>query len=343
MRWLESLPLITNSLGLIVFLSVFALGRAEDGHLFIADTGAPVHQIPTWETSLRRINPDGSSASILQTFPFRLSIIVRAGAYALALDPRKKEFYVATYEEVYRTELDGSKREQLNETHVSYFNTLVVSNGILYAGNCQGLIQRLDLSGGALETIMDVRPDHNSNNSTCVNGLAVDEPNKKLYWSVVTTPREIQTSRPDFGSIWRASLTPNATDGELLADHVFSPKQIRLSASGYLYWVEQLFRSFPTALRRARVPPSNSTLEIETVFDSTQSSLLTIGNSTNNRTAGISGFAIDERNQRIWLSGDDYELPRIVEAGLDGANPHIINQNVTEIGYPGALEYVAEV
>ncbi|PVH93596.1 hypothetical protein DM02DRAFT_634401 [Periconia macrospinosa] len=220
MRWLQSLPLITSSVGLITFLPALVFGRAEDGYLFIADKGAPVRQIPTWDTSLRRMNTDGSSTSTLQTFPFRLSNIYRAGASALALDPRKNEFYVATYEE----------REKLKETHVSYFTTLIISDGILYAGNCDGLIQRLDLNGGALETIMDVRPGQNNKNMSCVNGLAVDEPNGKLYWTVTTTPRELLATRPDFGSIWRASLIPNATDDEILADNIFSPGQIRLSS-----------------------------------------------------------------------------------------------------------------
>jgi len=339
--WLGSVLLISNVASLVLASKLPNLTDSE--YLFIADRGIAlynrpqIHQPTVWNTSIRRVGLDYTSPTIIREFdPF--NPWVTTGAHALTHDPTTNQLYIATDRGIYRTNVDGSNPELVfvTNTQGAWAMSLAVSGGKLYFGTAyDGLIRTLDLDRGQVEMFMNVSQGLNYpgaigdiylSSYTWAAGLAIDGENEQIYWSTFAG------SLPHGGSIRRATLQPNATDVEVLLQDIYSPGQIRLLSNGDLYW------SDGATINRARISSSKGiTLEPETLFNSSQSSTM----KGDYGIIKIESFTVDEKSQRLWLSGDDWDS-RIVEMGINGGDAMLVIHNSTNIGFPMGLEFISQ-
>ena len=352
--WLQSFALFGLALGRAVLVHGIS-SRTPSGSIFIADEGVGHRSTPVtrWRTSIRCITTNGTYAANLREFDSG-TLEAPVGASTLTHDPSTNRLYIATSYGIFRTNIDGSNPVAItvNETRTPP-RSLAIADGKLYYGTSyDGLIKRVDLDGGPVEVFMNVSQGLNYPNSiggsylssyTYAAGLAIDKENGKVYWSTYTGPPGL-ASLPHGGSIRRASFQPNATDVEVLAQDIYSPGQLRLLPNNYLYWTERgQYNNQPTTLRRAQIPQSKvdtpDTLDIETLFDSNQNPLL----NGSEGIMGITSFAVDEDNKRLWFSAESdarVMYGKIVKMGVDGGDLQVLNENVTEIGVPVGLEYI---
>ena len=297
-----------------------------------------------WHTSLRKLNTDGTNPTILQEFGDPKEYESPVGAYAMSYDPLARQFYIASGQgTIIRTEIDGSNPTTvITEARQSTWITSVVVHGVkLYYGiGYEGILKRANLDGSGKETFLNISQGINFSYGKSYtpaysypNGIAIDEANNFIYYSVHTS------DLPHGGSIRRAPLQANTTKIEVLAQDIYDPEQLRLLKNSTLYWAEiGPYSGGATAIRRAYFPP-NESLEPGDVAVET----LVSSNTTNLLPYGIASFAISEEEGKVWVAANSAAAKSsggVLEMDLNGKGLRVLNDNVTQIGVPAGIEYV---
>ncbi|KAF2000348.1 hypothetical protein P154DRAFT_200819 [Amniculicola lignicola CBS 123094] len=319
-------------------------------HLLIADTGVGHRSSPvqTWQTSLRRLESDGSSTRTLFEYGNPTPQNQPIGSTSIVLDPETLSVYVATGQGIIRTEIDGSG----NETVIPESATSVVlAGGRLYWGTMyDGLIKSANLDGTDVKMARNVSSGINYNiipsytpAISYPDGLAV-VPRDFMYWSSSNSG----IGQVENGTIKRISisLSKEMKYEEILVTSVNMPGQLRV-VGPWLYFVEKgRYSNSPTSLKRFKIPLARNRdpVAIETIISASQfPEIFTENDKVDKLTLSIKSFAVDTENKRLWVAAESNSrimFAKIIEMGLDGEDVKVINSDPKQIGIPVGLEYV---
>lgn len=336
------------------------LGRTTArGTLFVADAGADERQKlnTTWQTSIRRMSPDGTNASIHQNIS---DIGINIGGFTY--DPDERRFWVASGAyDIWRLELDGSNRTPISFRKNPYPQAvgLAVSAGKLYWGDThQGYIWRANTNGSNEDFFLNATEGYTSQPNFAQSlafpvSIAFDEKHQLVYWcsshfSYYYPPKPMSSIRrapmqmppPEWNTIpaWEEVIVPSLYN---------YPRPVRLSADGTLYWAEvTVDESRDThflAIRRARFPPTKmeegTVVPTETLLDNTTPGF--------ERTL-LQDFILDEKNQRIFLIkatlGNEANAT-LYQMDINGGDLEVIvsnDANHQPLGIPRGLAYTED-
>ncbi|KAF1839581.1 hypothetical protein BDW02DRAFT_991 [Decorospora gaudefroyi] len=327
--------------------------------------------VPRWRTSLRRLSPRGTNATILTQFEAATNATQRSepiNAYALTYSASTSTLFSATGQGIIRTATDGSDatlilQEDSSEAGLDKITSVHVAEKeqkIYYGTQYQGLIKKADLDGSNVEIVLNVSQGLNLGFASpsykpakfYAGGIVVDEETGWLYWSAARGDKD--------GSIRRAAL--KGTDGgeeqhQVLASGINMPGQVRI-VGGSLYWVERgRWSNSPTAIKyldRALLAlPATGTsaaLATGTLVHASQSALFFEKDYTGERqTLGIQSFVVDrrEREMRVWFvveSSGRTMFGKLVRVGWRGGGRgpvfEVLNEDTREVGVPVGLEFL---
>lgn len=290
----------------------------DKGRLFFLDIGQDSHPV---HGRVLSANTDGSD---LKTIVDN----IKTAPDGIAMDHEKKHIWWtnmgasiasdgSSYENdgsISRCDIDGSNLQTIipvGETHTPKQCIIAPKSNKLYWCDREGMrVMRSNLDGSEIETLVISGTDMKDSQNWCV-GIAVDEKNKKFYWTQKGAPKGNQ------GRIFRAGLElpagdkPNArSDVEVLFENLPEPIDLEFDEDHEtLYWTDRGDESKGgNSVNRTSVgSKANSTKLEKTIL-------------VENLHEGI-GLALDMKNKRMFfgdLKGSVYE------ADLDGSNEKAI-------------------
>lgn len=246
--------------------------------------------------SIRRVNTDGTGYEFL--------ISTGSGVRSLDVDPGSGHVYWTDVNVpvIRRARLDGTLQEDLVTTGLEFPSAIAVAPGVgggvgamFWGDQLSYTLSRANLDGSGA-TVLRSTAFH--------RGVAVDEPNGKVYWST-----DISKFR---GNIVRSNLDGSAVQTVITSiEMLFKPNSIALDlAAGKIYWTDYVV----DVVRRANLDGTG----LEDLF-------IVPGN-FNPR-----GVALDLAAGKVYWGQDvdfDGSAGRLMRMDLDGARPEIVLNNV---------------
>ena len=339
--------------------------RSSD-FLVILDTGIGHRStpIPRWPTSLRRLDADGTNATILSQFgvPLNSTKDEPIGANALAYSSSTSTLFSVTKRGVTRTNLDGSNEELIVQNAESgqivsitvaeklqrlYYG--VSYDGLMYSANYDGT--DVTLFRNVSQGIQFSSPTYTPANSH-PGGIIVDEERGWLYWSSVKGEKD--------GSIRRVPLNGGGEE-QILATGIDKPGQLRIAGAS-LFWTERgSWSNSPTAIKyldrlidQLPASPYSPNLAVPTgaLIQSSQSPLFTEADYTGEKQIlGIETFVVYRNNveQIVYFGANSAgrtTFGKVVEVRWRGSGGSrgpvftVLSADTEEVGVPVGLEYV---
>jgi sugar lactone lactonase YvrE len=212
---------------------------------------------------------------------------------SMAADPATGKVYWVERHQIKRADYTGSNVEELVtglSTPIGLSLDLVHSK-MYWADAQEGRIQRANLDGTLVETLISGIPVDGSPWGYSLTGLALDIPNGKMYWTNIGT-----------NSIERANLDGTAIEAVTPASGVSVPDNLAVdSAGGRMYWSNFL----DAAIARANLDGSNP----EVILPDT---LIT------------SAITLDTVRGKIYWAESSGESSEIRRANLDGTTKEVV-------------------